>query len=60
MNVKYMYVKISCTGARAYKKIITCGLDNAKVTSVKIESKTKIIDAKNKLITIFLKNLKNI
>jgi lipoyl(octanoyl) transferase len=43
-----------------YKKIIPCGLDNAKVTSVKIESKTKIIDAKNKLITIFLKNLKNI
>ena len=43
-----------------YKKIIPCGLDNAKVTSVKIESKTKIIDAKNKLIAIFLKNLKNI
>jgi len=43
-----------------YKKIKPCGLDNTKVTSVKIESKFKINDIETSLINIFLKNLKNI
>ena len=43
-----------------YKKIIPCGLDNKKITSVKIESKIKISNIENKLSDIFLANLKNI
>jgi lipoyl(octanoyl) transferase len=43
-----------------YKKIIPCGLDNTKITSAKIESKTKIKDIENKLRDIFLEHLKNI
>tara|TARA_B100000780_G_scaffold58514_1_gene37266 strand:- start:736 stop:876 length:141 start_codon:yes stop_codon:yes gene_type:complete len=43
-----------------YKKIIPCGLDNKKITSVKIESKIKISNIENKLRDIFLANLKNI
>ena len=43
-----------------YKKIIPCGLDNAKITSIENESKIKILDIENKLKNIFLKNLKNI
>ena len=43
-----------------YKKIIPCGLNNEKITSVKIESKNKISNIENKLKKIFLKNLKNI
>ena len=43
-----------------YKKIIPCGLDNTKVTSIKTESKNKIKNIESKLSEIFLKNLKNI
>ena len=43
-----------------YKKIIPCGLNNTKITSVKIESKTKILNMEKKLLIIFIKNLKNI
>ena len=43
-----------------YKKIIPCGLNNKKVTSIKNESKIKILKVENKLRKIFLKNLKNI
>ena len=43
-----------------YKKIIPCGLDNKKITSVKIESKIKILNKDNKLKDIFLRNLKNV
>ena len=43
-----------------YKKIIPCGLNNSKITSVKTESKNKVLNIENKLCKIFLKNLKNI
>jgi len=43
-----------------YKKIIPCGLDNAKVTSTNVESKVRVYNVQNKLKDIFLKNLKNI
>ena len=43
-----------------YKKIVPCGLNNTKVTSVKVESNIKIIEPEMKLKKIFLKNLKNI
>ena len=43
-----------------YKKIIPCGLDNAKVTSVMTESKIKISNIENILKDIFLKKLKKI
>jgi lipoyl(octanoyl) transferase len=43
-----------------YKKIVPCGLDNTKVTTVMTESKIKIADIENKLKDIFLKKLKNI
>mgnify|MGYP006099223197 CR=1 FL=1 len=43
-----------------YKKIVPCGLNNTKVTSVKVESNIKIIEPETKLKKIFLKNLKNI
>jgi len=43
-----------------YKKIVPCGLDNTKITSVKIESKIQILNINKKLINIVLKNLKNI
>jgi len=43
-----------------YKKIIPCGLDNTKITSVQKESKIKVLNINSKLKKIFLKNLKNI
>jgi len=43
-----------------YKKIVPCGINNTKVTSVKVESNIKIIEPEMKLKKIFLKNLKNI
>ena len=43
-----------------YKKIIPCGLDNNKITSVTKESKKKITNIEQKLKSIFTKNLKNI
>jgi len=43
-----------------YKKIIPCGLNNSKITSVKIESKINVSTMEIKLRDIFLKNLKNI
>ena len=43
-----------------YKKIIPCGLDNTKVTSIKAEGKNKILNLDNKLKDVFLKSLENI
>ena len=43
-----------------YEKIVPCGLDNKKVTSIQVESKFHIEDVSQKLKKIFLKNLKNI
>ncbi len=43
-----------------YKKIIPCGLDNTKVTTVMTESKIKISNIENILKDIFLKKLKKI
>jgi lipoyl(octanoyl) transferase len=43
-----------------YKKIIPCGLDNKRVTSVKKEIKISIKNVEKNLKKIFIKNLKNI
>lgn len=43
-----------------YQKIIPCGLDNQKVTSVKNEIKIDIKNVENNLKRIFIKNLENI
>mgnify|MGYP003388539202 CR=1 FL=1 len=43
-----------------YKKIIPCGLDNTKVTSIKNEIKMDIKNIEKNLKRIFVKNLKNI
>jgi lipoyl(octanoyl) transferase len=43
-----------------YQKIIPCGLDNKKVTSVKNEIKIDIKNVENNLKRIFIKNLENI
>ena len=32
-----------------YKKIIPCGLDNTKITSIKLESKVQVLNVENKL-----------
>ena len=42
----------------AYKKIIPCGLDNKKITSVYNEKNILIKNINNKITNIFLKNLK--
>ena len=43
-----------------YKKIMPCGLENDKITSVFNESKVKLIKVESNLKKIFTKNLKNI
>ena len=43
-----------------YQKIIPCGLDNKKVTSVRKEIKARVKNVEKNLINIFKKNLKNI
>ena len=43
-----------------YKKIIPCGLNNNKITSMEGETKEKIINIEKNLKKIFIKNLKNI
>jgi len=43
-----------------YKKIIPCGLDNNKITSIVNESKKKITYINKNLKNIFIENLKNI
>ena len=43
-----------------YKKIVPCGLDNRKITSITKESNIKIKNVEENLTKIFLKNLKNI
>jgi len=43
-----------------YKKIIPCGLDNSKITSVQNENKNKKINIERNLKIIFIKNLKNV
>jgi len=45
---------------KPYKKIIPCGLDNTKVTSIKNEIKMNIGSVNKNLKKIFIKNLKNI
>jgi len=43
-----------------YLKIIPCGLDNKKVTSIKNEKNIKPRNYEKKLVNIFLKNINNI
>ena len=43
-----------------YKKIIPCGLDNSKITSIENETNVVVKDVEKKLKKIFVKNLKNI
>ena len=43
-----------------YLKIVPCGLNNKKITSVKNESKLKVRNIEKKLIDIFIKNIKSI
>ena len=43
-----------------YKKIVPCGLDNNKITSIEFETKKKILNINNNLKKIFLSKLKNI
>jgi lipoyl(octanoyl) transferase len=43
-----------------YSKIMPCGLDNRKVTSVFNESNVRVKDIEKKLESIFLKNIKKI
>ena len=43
-----------------YKKIMPCGLDNKKITSIVQESETKLGNIEKELKNIFIKNLKNI
>ena len=45
---------------REYLKIIPCGLDNKKVTSINNEKKLKPIKYEKKLANIFIKNINNI
>ena len=49
-----------CNDLNYYKKIIPCGIDNAKITSAKIESKIKVLNVEKKLSDIILEKLKNI
>ena len=44
----------------SYKKIVPCGLDNTKITSVLKEKNMAPKNFEKKLIKLFLKNLKNI
>ena len=43
-----------------YKKIIPCGLNNNKITSIKLETKRKIFNVNNNLKKIFLSKFKSI
>ncbi len=43
-----------------YKKIIPCGLDNNKITSIELETKRKIFNVNSNLKKIFLSKLKKI
>ena len=43
-----------------YLKIVPCGLNNKKITSVKNESKLKVRNIEKKLIDIFIKNINSI
>ena len=43
-----------------YLKIIPCGLDNKKVTSIKNEKNIKPINYEKNLVNIFIKNINNI
>jgi lipoyl(octanoyl) transferase len=45
---------------KPYKKIVPCGLDNRKVTSLKNEIKGSIKNVEKNLKTIFVKNLRKI
>jgi len=45
---------------KEYLKIIPCGLDNQKITSIYQEKKIKIKNVEKKLVKLFLKNINNI
>ena len=49
-----------CNDLEHYKKIVPCGLDNNKITSIMNERKKKITNINKNLKNIFIKNLKNI
>ena len=44
---------------KAYEKIIPCGLDNKKITSVYKEKRKLIKNTDKKIVDIFIRNLKN-
>ena len=44
---------------KQYKKIVPCGLDNSKITSIKNEGISKITNVNKNLIKIFKNNFKN-
>ena len=49
-----------CNDLNYYKKIIPCGIDGAKITSAKNESKIKVLNVEKKLSGVILEKLKNI
>jgi len=49
-----------CNDLEHYKKIVPCGLDNNKITSIMNEREKKITNINKNLKNIFIKNLKNI
>ena len=49
-----------CNDLEHYKKIVPCGLDNNKITSIMNEREKKVTNINKNLKNIFIKNLKNI
>ena len=59
--IAYHGCSINITNSlKPYKRIVPCGLDGSKVTSVKNETGIIVKNIERKLKKIFLKNLKNI
>ena len=59
--IAYHGCSINITNSlKPYKRIVPCGLDGSKVTSVKNETGIIVKNIEGKLKKIFLKNLKNI
>ena len=59
--IAYHGCSINITNSlKPYKRIVPCGLDSSKVTSVKNETGIIVKNIEGKLKKIFLKNLKNI
>jgi len=59
--IAYHGCSINITNSlKPYKRIVPCGLDGSKVTSVKNETGIIVKNIERKLKKIFLKNLKNV